>query len=173
MPALLHFERGIFLAIDIRLSQPLKIKSACQRLPADWSWLPILVILVLFLELLHWESIILVLFLVMNLETSVLAFDVHPVGELFHSVDVHLKQLFVVPIRWIGPIKFSFLVTDRIEQSLNYRSLISRKLLFAFFDRFANIVVNYPYSERRCFIMMTSEINIISEYLMKPSVIFV
>jgi hypothetical protein len=42
-----------------------------------------------------------------------------------------------------------------------------------FFDRFANIVVNYPYSERRCFIMMTSGINIIPEYLMKPSVIFV
>ena len=42
-----------------------------------------------------------------------------------------------------------------------------------FVDRFANIVVNYPYSERRCFIMMTSGINIIPEYLMKPSVIFV
>ena len=42
-----------------------------------------------------------------------------------------------------------------------------------FVDRFANIVVDYPYSERRCFIMMITRMNILSEYLMKTSVIFV
>ena len=33
MPALLHFERGIFLAVDIRLTQPLKMEKGTKFWP--------------------------------------------------------------------------------------------------------------------------------------------